>query len=142
MCAVGDIIRIESYISEDGVDMSRHSFIVIDDESSTISGYSYDFIANVMSSFKSEEHKEKKLRYLENVLITEEDRDCNPENGKEAYVKADQLYYFDKSKINYTVMGTATDEIMNTIYDVIEILDKQDKIKINIRNTIKEEVAG
>ena len=39
-------------------------------------------------------------------------------------------------------MGTATDEIMNTIYDVIEILDRQDKLKINIRNTIKEEVAG
>lgn len=50
MCAVGDIIRIDSYISEDGVDMSHHSFI--------------------------------------------------------------------------------------------EILDKQDKIKINIRNTVKEEVAG
>jgi len=39
-------------------------------------------------------------------------------------------------------MGTATDEIMNTIYDVIEILDRQDKLKIYIRNTIKEEVAG
>lgn len=80
MCAVGDIIRIDSYISEDGVDMSRHSFIVIDDESSTISGYSYDFISNEMKDthFKRcvlyldflenyEEYKEKSnQQFLEN----------------------------------------------------------------------------
>ena len=31
-------------------------------------------------------------------------------------------------------MGYATDEIMDTIYEIIEILDKDDKLKINIKN--------
>lgn len=134
MCKVGDIIRIDNYITEDGVNMTKHSFVVIDDQKGVISGCSYDFIGNAMSSIKSEEHKSKKLKYLENILITQEDRNCNPENGKEAFIKADQFYYFDKSKISYTLMGTASEEIMETIFDVIETLDEEDKIRINIRN--------
>ncbi len=134
MCRTGDIIKIEKYITEDGVDMGKHSFIVIDDEHGTINGFSYDFIANVMSSIKNEKHKEKKLRYIENLLITQDDRECNPENGKEAYIKADQFYYFDKDKISYKIVGTATDDIMNTLYDIIEILDRKDLIKINTKN--------
>lgn len=134
MCKLGDIIRVNSYMSEDGVIMGRHSFIVIEDEKGTISGLSYDFIASVMSSIKDENHKRKKLKYIENILITQNDRSCEPENGKEAFIKADQLYYFKKDKITYTVMGYATDEIMNAIYEIIEVLDKQDKLKINIKN--------
>lgn len=134
MCRRGDIIRINSYISEDGIEMSRHSFIVIEDEGGTISGLSYDLVASVMSSIKNERHKQKKLKYIENILITQNDRSCSPENGKEAYIKADQLYYFKKSKITYTVMGYATDAIMDTIYEIIEILDKDEKLKINIKN--------
>ena len=134
MCKLGDIIRVNSYMSDDGFIMGRHSFIVIEDEKGTISGLSYDFIASVMSSIKDENHKRKKLKYIENILITQNDRSCEPENGKEAFIKADQLYYFKKDKITYTVMGYATDEIMNAIYEIIEVLDKQDKLKINIKN--------
>lgn len=134
MCKYGDIIRIENYITEDGVNMRRHSFIVIDDENGVISGCSYDFIANVMSSLKNETHKKKKMRFQENILITADDRDCAPENGKEAYIKADQLYYFKKDCIDYTIMGTANEDIMETIMDVIEELDKKDRIKINLKN--------
>ncbi len=134
MCRRGDIIRINSYISEDGIEMSRHSFIVIEDEGGTISGLSYDLVASVMSSIKNERHKQKKLKYIENILITQNDRSCSPENGREAFIKADQLYYFKKSKITYTVMGYATDAIMDTIYEIIEILDKDEKLKVNIKN--------
>ena len=97
MCRRGDIIRINSYISEDGMEMKRHSFIVIEDEGGTISGLSYDLVASVMSSIKDERHKQKKLKYIENILITQNDRSGNPENGKEAFIKADQLYYFKKN---------------------------------------------
>ncbi len=134
MCKIGDIIRIEKYVTEDGVDMTRHSFIVVDEDGGEISGCSYDFVANVMSSIKNESHKEKKLRYIENLLITADDRECSPENGKEAFIKADQLYYFSKSCIEYTVMGQATDEIMDTLFDLIKLLDEKGMIKINIKN--------
>ena len=36
-------------------------------------GLKYDFVANVMSSFKDEKHKHRKLKYKENVGVTSDD---------------------------------------------------------------------
>lgn len=46
MCKYGDIIVIDKYKTEDGFDMSRHSFIVVDDREGIIKGFSYDIIAS------------------------------------------------------------------------------------------------
>ena len=48
MCKVGDVIVIDKYISDDGTVLSRHSFVVIDDNADEIKGLKYDFVANVM----------------------------------------------------------------------------------------------
>ena len=73
MCKVGDVIVIDKYISDDGTVLSRHSFVVIDDNTDEIKGLKYDFVANVMSSFKDEKHKHRKLKYKENVGVTSDD---------------------------------------------------------------------
>lgn len=73
------------------------------------------FIAGVMSGIKNEKHKQKKLKYIESIFITQADRSWVSENGKEAFIKADQLYSFKKKQITYTVMGYAPDEITDTI---------------------------
>ena len=62
MCQVGDIILVDHY-SDNGKTLSKHSFVVIDDNNGTIEGMSYDMICNVLSSFKSEEQKRRKLSY-------------------------------------------------------------------------------
>ncbi|MEG0165946.1 hypothetical protein [Anaerorhabdus sp.] len=134
MCKVGDIIVIKNYIGDDGCLIRQHSFIVINDEVGKIESISYDFVANVMSSFKDDDHKEKKLRFIENLLITQDDRNCSPENGKEAYIKVDQFYYFDKSKLDFYVIGTAEQKIIDRIFELIEILEEQDKLKNNVEN--------
>ena len=46
MCKYGDIIVIDKYKTEDGFDMSRHSFIVVNDREGIIKGFSYDIIAS------------------------------------------------------------------------------------------------
>lgn len=40
MCKVRDIILVEKY-KDRGIDLSRHSFVVIDDEDGEISGIPY-----------------------------------------------------------------------------------------------------
>ena len=70
MCKYGDIIVIDKYKTEDGFDMSRHSFIVVDDREGIIKGFSYDIIASVMSSIKDSEHRKKVLKRVENMEIT------------------------------------------------------------------------
>lgn len=38
MCKVGDIIVVNKYIGDDGKEIKRHSFVVIDDNHSEIGG--------------------------------------------------------------------------------------------------------
>lgn len=72
MCKVGDIIVVNNY----------------------------DIICNVMSSFKNEEQRRKKLSYPGNFPITHNDSAVINGNEKDGYIKAEQLYYFNKEKLN------------------------------------------
>lgn len=120
MCQIGDIIVINEYKHMGNV-ISKHSFVVIDDEGGRIEGIPYDFIANVMSSFKSEEQKRRKLdRYPANFPIEFDDRVVQDDNGKSGYIKADQLYYFQKDNIKYEVKGHLQPEIFNLLIEFIQ----------------------
>lgn len=141
MCKVGDIIVVNSYIGDDGRSVPKHSFVVIDDSEDEISGLKYDFVANVMSSFQNEEHKHRKLRYKENLGITSDDIQSNTKNGKDGYIKADQLYYFDKSKIDYYVFASISGDLLDDLIKLIIELSVEDKLKKNTRNLEEEPVV-
>ena len=96
MCTAGDIILIQSYRHKEHT-LSRHSFVVLSTESDTIEGLNYDFVCNVLSSFKSEQQKTKKLNYPGNFEITYSDSSVPHGNIKDGYVKAEQLYYFNRT---------------------------------------------
>lgn len=144
MCQVGDIIVIMEY-KDKGKVLNKHSFIVIDDEEGQIGGIPYDFIGNVMSSFKTEEQKRWKLdRYPANFPIVFDDRVVKNDNGKDGYIKADQLYYFQKDTIKYEVIGSLKAEIVDLLIQFIEesdfeledIIDNLENVN-NLNNTIK-----
>jgi len=103
MCNIGDIILVKSYRHERRI-LSRHSFVVLNVDAGTVKGINYDFVCNVLSSFKSEQQKIKKLGYPGNFEITHEDSSVVGGNTKDGYVKAEQLYYFNKRKIDYTII--------------------------------------
>lgn len=124
MCAAGDIILIDEYKHGCTI-LSRHSFVVVSDEAGKIKGASFDIICNVMSSFKSESHKRKKLSYGTNFKYTSDVSDVIG-NDKEGYIKADQLYYFDKSKIKYRKIGALSADVFDALLDFIESLDVDD----------------
>ncbi len=73
MCKLGDIIVVNNYIGEDGMVIGKHSFIVVNDKPDFIEGLGYDLVTNVMSSFKNEEQKNRKLRFMENIEIISDD---------------------------------------------------------------------
>lgn len=39
---------------------------------------------------------------------------------KDGYIKADQLYYFNKSKIQFQVIGTILPDVLNSLLEFIE----------------------
>lgn len=119
MCKVRDIILVKNY-KDNGRPIGRHSFVVISDENGEITGMKYDIICNVLSSFKNEEQKKKKLSYPGNIEIKNTDTITNPDNHKDGYVKTDQLYFFNKNKIDYSVIGTMNEDIFDSILEYIE----------------------
>ena len=96
MCKLGDIIVVKEYFGSDGKKVNQHSFVVINDEKDMIEGLSYDFVANVMLSFHDKKHKAKKLKYKSNLPIKEEKITGKDLNDKGGYIRADELYYFNK----------------------------------------------
>lgn len=119
MCKVGDIILVRKYLSN-GTPLQKHSFIVIDDNNGEIHGLEYDWICNVLSSIKDDAQRKKKLSYPGNIEIKSNNMITNPHNGKDAYIKADQLYFFKKDKLDYRVIGQVTEEALNDIIQFIE----------------------
>lgn len=130
VCKVGDIIIINNYV-DNGVNLSKHSFVVVDDENGEIQGLAYDFVCNVMSSFKNEEQKQKKLKYPGNFPISHDDTETDPDNGKDGYIKAEQLYYFNKNKINFQVIGTVNEDVLEQLFKFISDLEE---VKIILDN--------
>lgn len=143
MCKIGDIIVVKSYIGDDGKLINKqHSFVVIDDNPDKVGGIAYDLVANVMSSFKDEEHRNYKLSRKENLEITSDDIESENTNGKNGYIKADQLFYFDKSKLDYYVFAQVTPELLDELIRLIIELRYENKIKMNIKNIEVEEKEG
>lgn len=60
MCKMGDIIGIPNPISEDGIAIGFHYYIVISDEKGKIQGFDFDKVASVMSSFHNEAKRRKR----------------------------------------------------------------------------------
>lgn len=122
MCKKGDIILVRAYKDGDNL-LGRHSFVVLEDKGGRVCGLNYDIIALVMSSFKNEEQKAKKLRYPGNFEVTASSEQL-PDwaHGKDGYIKAEQFYYFDKSKLDFTVIGSLTKETWQALLDFIELL--------------------
>ena len=135
MCKIGDIIVVKKYIGDDGeVIDKQHSFVVIDDNRDEVGGISYDLVANVMSSFKDEEHRKEKLSHKENLEIVSDNIISNTKNGKNGYIKADQLFYFDKSKLDYYVFASISNELFDELIRLIIELRLEGKVKMNIKN--------
>lgn len=134
MCKLGDIIVVERFKDTNGIEVPRHSFVVINDEADYVEGLRYDFVSNMMCSFHNEEHKNKKLKYEENLPIKEELISGDKINNKEGYIKADQLFYFDKKEINYKVIAHMDSELLDDLVQLILVLNEKGKLKNVITN--------
>lgn len=122
MCKVGDIILVNEYKHENRT-LSRHSFVVINDEGGEVEGIPYDLVCNVMSSFKNPQQKARKMQYDGNFPIVSTDVVTNPNNGLSGYIKSDQLYLFNKSKLDFSVIGYLKQDILELLFQYIEESD-------------------
>ena len=127
MCKVGDIILI-SRIKDGTARIGKHPFLVLDDTNGVIRGtYEYDFIALLMSSNTTQAKHDKLHRFPGNFPIAAEDKIITDDSydNVDAFVKAEQFYYFDKSKINYIQLGTLDEDIFNLLLEFMNELKEK-----------------
>ncbi len=137
MCKLGDIIVVNKYIGDDGEEIGRHSFIVIDDNPNFIQGLEYTHVTAVISSFKNAEQREKKLKYEGNLEVSEYEKDGTHSFSKPSYVKADKLFYFHKDKLDYYVFGRISDDLLDELMRLIIKLSNEGKLNIITENLQK-----
>lgn len=134
MCKLGDIIVVKEFKNEIGETIPRHSFVVINDEEDYVEGLRYDFVSNMMCSFHNNEHKNKKLKFEENLEVKENSISGEKINKKSGYIKADQLYYFDKNLIEYQVIAHMEAELLDELVQLILILNEKGLLKNILTN--------
>ena len=100
------------------VSLKTHSFVVIDDQNGEIKGLTYDWVCNVLSSIKNDVQRTKKLSYPGNYEIKSKDMLTSPNNGKDAYIKTDQLYFFSKNNLKYRVIGQVADSVIGRFISI------------------------
>lgn len=144
MCKIGDIIGVPKFIGQDGKEVSFHYFVVVSDEKGKICGFNFDIVGTIMSSFKNEEQRKRKLQYEENIEIKETNFSLNGKIQRNGFIKSDQLFYFDKSKTQYFVVGQVDGNVLLCLLERISDLDKKDKLTINMSNIIEslEDMVG
>lgn len=134
MCKLGDIIVVNEFKDKNGVTVPKHSFVVINDEPDYIEGYAYDFVSNVMCSFHSDEQKEHKLSFESNLEVKPENIENGKHNNKNGYIRADDLFYFKKDKIEYQVLAHLNDELLDELVQLIIKLHDENKERNIITN--------
>lgn len=127
MCKIGDIIVIKKFKNETGKNVSQHSFVVINDERDFIESIEYDFVATMLCSFHNNKHKKQKLKYKSNYPIKERIFGKSL-NAKTGYIKANQLYYFNKSQIKYKVIANISNDMLNELIKLIIELRKVNQV--------------
>ena len=139
MCQPGEIVVIEKFLDSEKHENTRHSFVVLSNESGKIEGIDYNIVLALMSSFrgKPDGYKAKKLKYPWNIHITTLDTDMLSGNNEEGFIKCNQLHYFDLTEDEINIIGS----VNATVWDKInEALDKyEDKIIINTYNLKTDE---
>ena len=129
MCKLGDVIVIKEFKNEFGEIVPKHSFIVINDEPDYVEGFKYDFVSNMLCSFHNEKHKKRKLKFKQNLPVKEQKIHGENINEKEGYIKADQLYYFDKKKIEYKVLAHMDSDLLDDLVQLILELKEKNLLK-------------
>lgn len=119
MCQKGDIILV-SEAQHGGQHFGQHPYVVLSDEAGKIYGMDFDFIALVMSSVKSERQKQYKLTFPGNYLVNVSDKTVTGIQNKDAIIVADQFFYFDKSALTYTHIGSLSDSAWSDLLTFIE----------------------
>ena len=111
MLQIGDIILIEKFKNLDREEISKHYFIILNNENGDFYGKEYDFSGCEMPSL-NEKNYDKKIFYESNYEVKKEflEESINNKNG---YIILNQQFLFKEEKIEYKKITKMKSEELN-----------------------------
>lgn len=101
----------------------------------------FDLVTTVMSSIKNEEHKNKIESYYPKDMIVEfSDAQISNGNKKDGFIKANQLYYFQRDNIDYFRIGKLNENTLSKLLDLIELNEQNGELIANYNNIIQKNI--
>lgn len=146
---VGDVIVINKYITPDNIQMKQHSFVVLNNQFGTVAGVEigldlelkFDLVTTVMSSIKNEKHKNKIEAYYPKDMIVEfNDAQISNGNRKDGFIKANQLYYFQRDNIDYFRIGKLNESTLDKLLQLVELNEQNGDLIANYNNIIQKNI--
>lgn len=135
MCKIGDIIKIEKYIGDDGVEIGKHSFVVLSEDKDIIKGLDFDLVGSPMSSIKNESQRKKVSNDHKLMIIRTNDQNGMPaSNYEESFIKTHLMYYFKRKNIKYQVLGSLNVPTFMELQKKLEELDESGDIEQVLSN--------
>lgn len=105
------------------LDMSKLQERMVDIKTNTESILMTDPIKwskEVLSGENEVRVSKRGIEEIKKFPIANDDTYSSPDNGKDGYIKTDQFYYFNKSKLSYKRIGYVDYDIMRLIFEFIE----------------------
>ena len=141
MCQIGDIIKIEKYIGDDGKEVGRHSFVVLSEDKDIIKGLDFDLVGTPMSSIKNKKQRAKIEKDHKLMIIRTNDQNGMPtSNYEESFIKAHLMYYFKRKNLEYKNLGSLNVETFLELQAKLNELDDKNEIEQVLKNIEQEKV--
>lgn len=141
MCQVGDIILVYN-AKYHGREVGPHQFLIVDDTPGKVSGMDYDVISNILSSMTTGSKQERYHKFPGNISIKPDDREIIRENNKDAFLSADELFYFNLDNLDYKPIGYLHDDVMELINDFVRELQEKDVAFEQITDNLTPDDGG
>lgn len=143
MCKIGDIIYINKYIGDDGVEVGRHTFVVLSENEDVIEGLTFDLVTTPMSSIKNKKQRDKVKKDEKLMIIRTNDQNGMPTSKyEESFIKAHLMYYFERKNIEYQNLGSLNVETFIALQKKLYELDTKKEIENVIENLKEKQEVG
>lgn len=84
------------------------------------------FLGCILSGRNIFVHKKRKLSYPENMPYDPSEENIINGHGKEGFIKAGVYFFFDKTKIDFTVIGNVNVELYLRLMEYIRNMNPED----------------
>lgn len=74
------------------------------------------------------------------MIVEFNDAQISNGNKRDGFIKANQLYYFERNSIDYFKIGKLNEDTLNKLLELVELNEQNGDLIANYNNIIKKDI--